>query len=101
MGNCVGCKSCVVCAGDDGDEWESMAASKRPNADKQNTAFSSSGSTREVKIKITKKQLEELLGRVEVHDMPVDQVLSSLINVSEIQHQRSWKPTLQSIPEVE
>ncbi|GFY91681.1 hypothetical protein Acr_08g0000770 [Actinidia rufa] len=62
------------------------------------------GENREVKIKVTKKQLEELLARVEAGDIAVDQVLSSLINSGdgfETQHPRSWRPSLQSIPEVD
>ncbi|KAL3522005.1 hypothetical protein ACH5RR_014839 [Cinchona calisaya] len=68
------------------------------------TTTSSNG--REIKIKITKKQLEKLLGEVDVHEMSVDQVLSRLINhhyqhSDDIQQdQRSWRPRLQSIPEI-
>lgn len=58
----------------------------------------------EVKIKITKKQLEELLGKVDVKDMSVQQVLAQLISVSDkfqtTSLHRSWRPALQSIPEV-
>ncbi|KAM5585617.1 hypothetical protein ABKV19_004816 [Rosa sericea] len=62
----------------------------------------------EVKIKMTKKQLEELMGRVELKQMTVQQVLAQLImSVSsnssdpyETDHQRPWRPVLQSIPEV-
>ena len=59
--------------------------------------------TTEVKIKITKRQLEELLGKVDVKDMSVQQVLAQLISVSDgyqTQQLRSWRPALQSIPEV-
>ncbi|CAN1799826.1 hypothetical protein LINPERHAP1_LOCUS22264 [Linum perenne] len=55
----------------------------------------------EVKIKITKKQLEEMLGKVDVKQLSVQQVVAHLITVSdkfEAQH-RSWRPNLQSIPE--
>ncbi|KAL7244332.1 hypothetical protein ACSBR1_016550 [Camellia fascicularis] len=119
MGNCVciGSKSSIVWAGDEWEEESMQMEAKKPKREKQrlmaqNRAFSSSSSSlssasstssTEVKIKITKKQLEELLGRGEVHHMPVDQVVSSLIDASdrfEIQHQRSWRPTLNSIPEV-
>uniref|UniRef100_A0A5B7AQP8 Uncharacterized protein n=1 Tax=Davidia involucrata TaxID=16924 RepID=A0A5B7AQP8_DAVIN len=63
---------------------------------------SSSATTTEVKIKITKKQLEELLGRVDVQGLSVRQVLAQLMNASDgfETHQRSWRPALQSIPEV-
>ena len=95
MGNFLGCKSSMVWEGDD---WESIATMELPKREEQSLV----GENR-VKIKITKKQLEELLARVEADDMPVNQVLSSLINGDdcfEIQHQRSWRPSLQSIPEV-
>lgn len=56
---------------------------------------------------MTKKQLEELMGRVELKQMTVQQVLAQLImTVSsnsdpyEADHQRPWRPVLQSIPEV-
>lgn len=56
----------------------------------------------EVKIKITKKQLEELLGMKEMHGMTIEQVLTRLINGGEGVfdfNQRTWKPELYSIPE--
>ncbi|KAL6199357.1 hypothetical protein ACLB2K_029141 [Fragaria x ananassa] len=66
------------------------------------------GANTEVKIKMTKKQLEELMGRVELNQMTVQQVLAQLImSVSssstdpyEADHQRPWRPVLQSIPEL-
>ncbi|KAE8680217.1 LRR receptor-like serine/threonine-protein kinase GSO1-like [Hibiscus syriacus] len=63
----------------------------------------SSSATHEVKVKITRKQLVELLGRVDLKELSVQQVLAQLINVShqyDQAYQRSWRPTLQSIPEV-
>ncbi|XP_043689386.1 uncharacterized protein LOC122640298 [Telopea speciosissima] len=57
----------------------------------------------EVKIKITKKQLEELIGKVDVQGrMSVQQMLAHLMIVGDDRHQvhhRSWRPALQSIPE--
>ncbi|KAG7953800.1 hypothetical protein I3843_12G128400 [Carya illinoinensis] len=66
------------------------------------TKAASTTPTTEVKIKITRKQLEELLGRVDVKELSVHQVLAQLMNVSDQYetHQRSWRPALQSIPEV-
>ncbi|PON91998.1 hypothetical protein TorRG33x02_123290 [Trema orientale] len=68
------------------------------------TTASNITSSTEVKIKITKKQLEELLGKVDVKDMSVQQVLAQLISVSDrcqaTSLHRSWRPALQSIPEV-
>ncbi|KAF2304968.1 hypothetical protein GH714_000779 [Hevea brasiliensis] len=64
---------------------------------------------REVKIKITKRELEELMERAEMRGLSMEQVLARLINsgdnfeIMEIEdhhhHHRSWKPALQSIPE--
>ncbi|KAL6999298.1 hypothetical protein U1Q18_000460 [Sarracenia purpurea var. burkii] len=57
----------------------------------------------EVKIRITKKQLEELLGTTDVRGLSVHQVLELLMSAGdryETDHQRSWRPALQSIPEV-
>ncbi|KAL8215738.1 hypothetical protein R6Q57_022575 [Mikania cordata] len=67
--------------------------------------FSFSGSKRpttEVKIKITKKQLEELLSMKEMHGLTLEQVLTRLMNGGDgmaRSDQRSWRPKLQSIPE--
>ncbi|XP_068667793.1 uncharacterized protein [Aristolochia californica] len=56
----------------------------------------------EVKIKISKKQLEDLLGRADVQGMSIEQILTQLITVNgefQLRH-RPWKPALQSIPEI-
>ncbi|KAF5472797.1 hypothetical protein F2P56_009484 [Juglans regia] len=63
---------------------------------------------REVKITITKKELEELLGRVDVQGLSAKQILASWwahaadrrFNSVLKEHHRPWRPTLQSIPEV-
>ncbi|XP_068644945.1 uncharacterized protein [Aristolochia californica] len=60
-------------------------------------------SSTEVKIKISKKQLEELLGRADVQGMSIEQILSQFITVNgdfQLRH-RPWKPALQSIPEID
>ncbi|KAG1347352.1 putative Porphobilinogen deaminase [Cocos nucifera] len=59
-------------------------------------------STTEVKVKITKKQLEQLLQRVEGRGLPIQQVLKDLLSMDEVALQeraRHWRPALQSIPE--
>ncbi|PWA86314.1 hypothetical protein CTI12_AA140870 [Artemisia annua] len=55
----------------------------------------------EIKIKISKKQLEKLLGTADVKGLTTEQVLAQLMNVSDRveSHQRAWRPALQSIPE--
>ncbi|KAL8462676.1 hypothetical protein ACS0TY_033629 [Phlomoides rotata] len=52
--------------------------------------------TAEVKIKISKKELEKLLKQVDIEGLPVQQVLAQLMKAS---HQRSWRPALNTIPE--
>ncbi|KAM7278465.1 hypothetical protein ACFE04_005599 [Oxalis oulophora] len=85
------CKSCNTC----GHDQKIKVVVNEKNKSKR---------TREVKIKITKKQLEELLYRANVNDLTVEQVLVRLINVGSGDHdqlfnQPPWKPDLQSIPE--
>ncbi|OIW16349.1 hypothetical protein TanjilG_19065 [Lupinus angustifolius] len=60
--------------------------------------------TTEVKIKITKKQLEELLVKMDMKELRVEQVLDHLMEIAHNSEYNSlhqpWKPALQSIPEV-
>ncbi|XWS27843.1 hypothetical protein CRYUN_Cryun25bG0014600 [Craigia yunnanensis] len=127
MGNCLRHQSPTQWAGDDwgssaaNDDDDSFFASETTHdtceykgmmnieekgllRNHQKTGFTSSSATttHEIKVKITKKQLEELLGRVDVKELSVQQVLAQLINVSNQYeaNQRSWRPALQSIPEV-
>ncbi|KAL7087912.1 hypothetical protein ACP275_13G097300 [Erythranthe tilingii] len=55
----------------------------------------------EVKVKISKKQLETLLKKADIEGLSTEQVLAQLMNVADQfeAHQRSWKPALTSIPE--
>jgi hypothetical protein len=126
MGNCLRRQSgSVVWAGDD---WGSLT-SKNPFEDDDDDnagnverhrllgdetgAFSLSSSstthtgsggtgTTEVKITITKKELEELMGRVDIQGLSTKQILARLMDSADRydEHQRSWRPALQSIPEV-
>ncbi|KAG2684289.1 hypothetical protein I3760_10G069900 [Carya illinoinensis] len=134
MGNC--CRSehrSMVSAGDD---WGSLMPKKEEEAENKcdmkkqrllgdqkgafgrspasSTSITSSSScstahvTREVKIKIRKEELEELLGRVDVQGLSAKQVLESwLVHAADrrfnnvlAEHHRPWRPALQSIPEV-
>uniref|UniRef100_A0A7N0RF77 Uncharacterized protein n=1 Tax=Kalanchoe fedtschenkoi TaxID=63787 RepID=A0A7N0RF77_KALFE len=77
-------------------------------------SLSGSGGT-EVKIKMTKKQLNELFAKVEQQGVPVEQALAQMLETgvgyeggdeggvgeSEMRRQQSWRPKLQSIPEVD
>ncbi|KAE8713685.1 LRR receptor-like serine/threonine-protein kinase GSO1-like [Hibiscus syriacus] len=111
MGNCLRRHSSTEWAGDD---WGTSTTEDGAKAEEKglvrnskkitSTTAVTATTTHEVKVKITKKQLEELLGRVDMNELSVQQVLAQLINVSnqyDIQaNQRSWRPKLQSIPEV-
>ncbi|GAA0167364.1 hypothetical protein Leryth_013586 [Lithospermum erythrorhizon] len=70
---------------------------------KNHASFSSNIGT-EVKIKISKKQLEELVKRASLEGLTIQEAIIELMDVGdryEHQHQRSWRPALQSIPETE
>jgi hypothetical protein len=61
--------------------------------------------THEVRIKITKKQLAEVLRQAESKGLPVQDVLASLIETAKtprVRHRigQCWRPGLQSIPEI-
>ncbi|KMT12733.1 hypothetical protein BVRB_4g088290 [Beta vulgaris subsp. vulgaris] len=103
MGNCLRHDSRVHWGGED---WSpeimkdmSMEEEQLGSCKKDNTS-----TIKEVKVKLTKKQLEKLLGKIDLqqHGFSTAQILAQLMKVS-VQyetHQRSWKPRLQSIPEV-
>ena len=59
--------------------------------------------TKKVKITISKKELEQLVQKVDMQGMTLEQVLTRMVkgeDVYELEQHRSWKPVLQSIPEV-
>lgn len=85
------------------EEEEVVETVKRKlNAD-DGASRSSRGTTTEVKIRMTKRELEKLLSEVEMEELPVTELLLQLIEVGdelESTHRRSWRPSLQSIPEM-
>ncbi|OIT37619.1 PREDICTED: uncharacterized protein LOC109240508 [Nicotiana attenuata] len=124
MGNCcLKHGSNMVWAGDDDEEWECVVAPKtlveekeKLLSDNSRDLFSSSSSSssstinyKEVKIRISKKELEKMLGKIEnMEEVTMDQLLSGFLSSSNnsfecenFQVQRSWRPRLQSIPEVD
>lgn len=141
MGNCLRRESGMEWAGEDWGSLESkshhsnsMHSTKdtydnteklkllgeiRSGSDIYSSSSSSSGGitgleNKEVKIKISKKELEQLVERFHgVQGLSIEQVLlSHLMNGGDYyhyhdhdlqrqwEHQRSWRPVLQSIPEV-
>lgn len=70
------------------------------------------GNLKEVKIRMTKKELEELVGWLNMADSSFEHVMARLVNIIsdqngenndqmvKLRQQRSWRPSLQSIPEI-
>nr|XP_009782220.1 PREDICTED: uncharacterized protein LOC104230998 [Nicotiana sylvestris]XP_016485817.1 PREDICTED: uncharacterized protein LOC107806207 [Nicotiana tabacum] len=82
-----------------------------PTGNESLLGINTNNSKRGMKIRITKKELEEMLGRVnmQMQGVTVDQVLSAMLMNSKadgshhnIQRKQfsSWRPRLQRIPEV-
>ncbi|KAI3702978.1 hypothetical protein L6452_28732 [Arctium lappa] len=99
MGNCI--KKQPAIQSEDQETKLLAGGNRRKGDDYSGDGFSGKPASTEVKIKISKKQLEELLGRADVQGLTVEQVLAQLMNVSDRfdTHQRSWRPALHSIPE--
>lgn len=91
---------------------ESVAQVTSLDAEKEkllciNATFSSLNSKiRGTKIRITNKELEQMLARANMQGVTVDQVLSAILINSKGKYgfhhrnQRQWRPILQRIPEV-
>ncbi|KAE8650133.1 hypothetical protein Csa_011778 [Cucumis sativus] len=99
MGNCTSNKylaETIVPMSDDDEEVEEML--RRRLVVKNGAQKCSASTTTELKIRITKRELEKLLCKVDVEELPVTELLSKLIDVGdtfESTHQRSWRPSLQ------
>lgn len=88
-----------------GDDWGPMVSDEEP-ADTEGLLCESVGSRPKtevaevVKVRITKRQLEELLGRVDLKELSVHQAVALLLtSAASPTHHRPWRPALQSIPE--
>lgn len=98
MGNCIRKGSYDEWGGDD---WGSFGAGHEKTRKDDDGALPDLSSSslaaagKEVKITISKKELERLLKEVDVEGLPVQQVLAQLLNA----HQQPRTPALQSIPE--
>ncbi|MBA0876688.1 hypothetical protein Goshw_001709, partial [Gossypium schwendimanii] len=109
MGNCLRHQQHQSTTRWAGDDWGSSALAANDGDEEKGLLVNnpeiglnaSPSAIHEVKVKISKKQLEELLGRVDAKELSVQQVLEQLINVGNQYEatQRSWRPALQSIPE--
>ncbi|KAL5220265.1 hypothetical protein ABZP36_024978 [Zizania latifolia] len=108
MGNCAVTQHAVSWA-DDG-EWELPASEEKEGT----AARSGAHMTTEVTIRITKRQLQELVDRraaaataghsiIRKSRRSVAELLADIMNAGEVYHQHCrvahWKPALQSIPE--
>ncbi|CAM8998523.1 unnamed protein product [Rhodiola kirilowii] len=121
MGNCLrSCrKSKSAVAADEDTRSQCSDAKTEQKATASNCISDEAlyGSTTEVKIKMTKKELKEIFERVEQQGMPVGEVLAELLEnrtasygggeggfgggEAEMRRQQSWRPMLQSIPEID
>ncbi|MCD7473352.1 hypothetical protein HAX54_015170 [Datura stramonium] len=108
MGNCLRHEESVAAVRGLDGEKERLVWTDR------NNLWSSSlclNSKRGMKMRITKKELEEMVGRVnmQMQGVTVDQILSAMLISSRgdgfdhrnnQRHQYSWRPVLQRIPEI-
>ncbi|GJW74383.1 hypothetical protein Tco_0133753 [Tanacetum coccineum] len=106
MGNCIKKQPAIHPDNDDcrslitSQDNKSFVGSYRDDTQKADNSSEKKVKT-EIKIKISKKQLEKLLSSADVKGLTSQQVLAQLMNVSDRveSHQRAWRPALQSIPE--
>ncbi|WOL15152.1 hypothetical protein Cni_G23933 [Canna indica] len=117
MGNCMDLRKPVAWVDDD-DFWGAMGQNERITYHGKKTKDpvleekrgGGAGSRKEIKIKISKKQLEELLlQRAEDgKELAPQQVLADLLSMGEFMRLRDvheyhdvhfWRPKLQTIPE--
>lgn len=106
MGNCIRKDSSTQWGG---ENWgsETLFSDRRTetqsmNIEEENSLLKDSSDLRkEVKIKITKKQLGQMLIKADIQGLSVHQILAQLMNVGDRfeSHHLSWTPALQSIPE--
>ncbi|XP_023544016.1 uncharacterized protein LOC111803724 [Cucurbita pepo subsp. pepo] len=123
MGNCCRGQSStpVVSGGDRRALPPKNLSQRRHGANSCSTTIKGSkeGNLRELKIRMTKKELKELVGWLNMADSSFEQVMARLVNVIsehngddseeddrnigqmvKLRQQRSWRPSLQSIPEI-
>ncbi|XP_074566887.1 uncharacterized protein LOC141823498 [Curcuma longa] len=123
MGNCIEVQKPILWVDDDYDDADDMEAAAessaysraaKPKAAEAILPTSAAGckegatavASTEIKIKMSKKQLQELLRQVEEQGLPLQKLLADLLVVREIcldnrdvTKDAHWRPNLQSIPE--
>ncbi|XP_030522991.2 uncharacterized protein LOC115735725 [Rhodamnia argentea] len=126
MGNCIRHESPMQWGGDDWEDGlfsaperggrdvavaveaeeteELLEKSRRHRSSNAEVPSVAAPARNEVKIRITKRQLEELLGKPGAEEAkPVQQLVSQLMAMTASDRfetgQRSWRPALKSIPE--
>ncbi|CAH8275793.1 unnamed protein product [Arabidopsis lyrata] len=128
MGNCI-CvteKTTTSWSGDDSGSYNKRRSRRRSTVvhhdddgekllgETSNVTTSSSSSScgrREIKIRMTKKELEDLMRNIGLKSLTAEEILSKLIfdggdqigfsAVDISNHHQPWKPALQSIPEID
>ncbi|KAG7546634.1 hypothetical protein ISN44_As12g019700 [Arabidopsis suecica] len=127
MGNCI-CvteKTTTSWSGDDSESYNKRRRRRRSTVvhhdnddgekllgETSNVTTSSSSSScgrREIKIRMTKKELEDLMSNIGLKSLTAEEILSKLIfdggdqiGFSAVDnHHQPWKPALQSIPEID
>ncbi|CAN8268951.1 unnamed protein product [Cochlearia groenlandica] len=115
MGNCIRHESEMHWAGEDWDQEDDHYTIEEEDKKVivKRDVIKSSNHHHEIKIRLTKKQLHDLLTKVNDHDLKgfhhqqqqqQQQALScpNLVNYYELEtgEIRSWRPVLKSIPEV-
>ncbi|XP_042410735.1 uncharacterized protein LOC122000390 [Zingiber officinale] len=108
MGNCSGLQRPVTWVDDEEDGWgvtESLLSVKlqEEEAASRNAKKKVERSTDvRIRIRISKKQLEELLHQADVQGLPLCRVLAGLVGkpVRLEEMEKHWRPKLLTIPEV-
>ncbi|XP_052206851.1 uncharacterized protein LOC127811186 [Diospyros lotus] len=118
MGNCIKKEASASWGGDDwscltttpqspfsGETGRGKKCNKNDNKKKTEETEPAGGGPRLVKIKLKRKELEELLGRAELQGMSAKEVVERLMGGCDgysrsHETSRPWRPALQSIPEV-
>ncbi|RRT39765.1 hypothetical protein B296_00058335 [Ensete ventricosum] len=116
MGNCIDLQKPILWVDEEEEEeWEAAEPpspahcreeekTERVAAASATPAAEEEGSTEiKIKIKISKKQLEELLHQADEKGLPLNKVLADIVAMGGVctpNRDRRWRPNLQSIPEV-